>query len=234
MAASVSLVVPKAMSLQYPKDDDDDKESKILILSRITAIILFILFTIYLYFQFNTHAFIFLNPLKYGSVRNEGRRNSNATNEERGPTLSPWVAGCVLITAMFCVIGCASYLVDSIDGLVEAVDISRTFIGLVLIPIAANAAICVTTVASSMKYRIDFTIIAIVSSVLQIALFVTPLLVLLGWILEIQMKLNFDMFEVVVFFLAIIVVNYIIQGGRTNYFEGLMLVGTCVNCLSNL
>jgi Ca2+:H+ antiporter len=234
MVASVSLIVPAVMSsTSLPDSLEADTDSNILILSRSAAIILSILFVIYLYFQLKTHAFLFFNPLEDESVGNEEGDNYRVANEQV-LTLSPWAAGCVLIAAMSCVIGCTSYLVDSVDGLAKAIGISNTFIGLVLIPTAGNAAKCVTTVAASITNRIDFTIIAIVSSVLQISLFVTPLLVLLGWILEQPMTLDFDIFSAVVFFLAILVVNYIIQGGRTNYFEGLMLVGTCVNCFPKL
>lgn len=40
------------------------------------------------------------------------------------------------------------------------------------------------------------------------------------------MMLNFDVFEAAVFLLAIIVVGYVVQDGKTNYFEGAMLIGT--------
>ena len=40
------------------------------------------------------------------------------------------------------------------------------------------------------------------------------------------MMLNFDAFEATVFLLAIIVVSLVVQDGKTNYFEGIMLIGT--------
>jgi len=48
------------------------------------------------------------------------------------------------------------------------------------------------------------------------------------------MMLNFDVFEAAVFFLAIIVVSSAVQDGKTNYFEGTMLIGPYVNCFSHL
>lgn len=236
MVTSVILIVPTTMSLKWlPRDflvaytDSDD-----LILSRSIAIILFILFVIYLYFQLKTHACLFLDPLDDGSTTNEERGNRNVAEEEQGPTLNPWVAGCVLITTIFCVIRCASYLVNSIDGLIEALDIGKTFIGFVFIPTIGNTAKFATIVTMSMKNPIDFAVRAILGSVLQITLLIAPILVLLGWIIEQPMILSFDTFEAAVFFLAVMVVNYIIQDGKTNYFEGFMLMGTCVNRFSNL
>jgi Ca2+:H+ antiporter len=236
MVASVSLIVPTAMSpvLQPPDSLVAYLENDILILSRSIAIVLFILFVIYLYFQLKTHPYLFLDPLNDGNITNGERGNRNVAEEEQGTTLSPWPAGFVLITTIFCVIRCASYLVDSINGLSEALHIGKTFIGLVLIPTIGNTTKFATVVATSMKNRIDFTVRAIIGSVLQIALFITPFLVLLGWILEQPMILNFDIFEAAVFFLAIMVVNYIVQDGKTNYFEGFMLMGTCVNPFPNI
>jgi Ca2+:H+ antiporter len=241
MVASVCLIVPTTMSstLDSPEARTD---GDILILSHGTAITLFILFVVYLYFQHKTHVFLFLDAPNDGSVRNEERDNPNVAEErdnpnvaeerhnpnvaEEEPTLGPWAAGCVLITTTLCVIGCASYLVDSVDGLAKAMDVGKTFIGLVLIPTACNAAKCVNAIATSRRTRMDLAVRAIVGSVLQIALFVTPFLVLLGWIIEQPMTFNFDLFEGAVLFLAVIVVSCLIQDGRTNYFEGAMMVGT--------
>jgi len=60
---------------------------------------------------------------------------------------------------------------------------------------------------------------------LQIALFVTPLLVVLGWIMHRDMTLHFETFETVSFFLASLVVVLLIQDGKSNYLEGLMCLG---------
>jgi len=240
MVASVCLIVPTTMSSTLdPPDSPDSPEARtdsdILILSHGTAIILFILFIVYLYFQYKTHVSLFLCTLNDGSIINgerdnhnvaEERDNPNVIDEERRPTLGPWAAGCVLITTTLCVIGCASYLVDSVDGLAKAMDVGKTFIGLVLIPTACNAAKCVNAIATSRRTRMDLAIRAIVGSVLQVTLFVTPFLVLLGWIIEQPMTFNFDIFEGAVLFLAVMVVSCLIQDGRTNYFEGAMMVGT--------
>ena len=42
---------------------------------------------------------------------------------------------------------------------------------------------------------------------MQIALFVTPSLVILGWIIGENMTFHFEVFETVVFFLSVLVVN---------------------------
>ena len=58
---------------------------------------------------------------------------------------------------------------------------------------------------------------------MQIALLVTPFLVVLGWIMGQPMTLHFETFETVVFFLSVLVVSYVIADGKSNYLEGAMV-----------
>lgn len=71
----------------------------------------------------------------------------------------------------------------------------------------------------------DLAIGVAIGSSMQIALLVTPFLVILGWILGEPMSLQFEIFETVVFFLAVLVTNYLISDGKSNYLEGAMLLG---------
>jgi Ca2+:H+ antiporter len=64
-----------------------------------------------------------------------------------------------------------------------------------------------------------------VGSSMQIALFVTPALVILGWVMGQPMSLSFEPFGAVVFYLSVIVVEGVISDGDSNYLEGAMLVG---------
>jgi Ca2+:H+ antiporter len=234
LVASVSLIVPTTISPLLLESDyvTASMDNNILILSRSTAIILLILFGIYVYFQLKTHTylFLFLDPPRDRSIIHEDRRDSTFSEEELAPTLSLWAAGGVLFASTSCITLCIVYLVNAADGLAKSksVDISRLFIGMVLIPTAGNIGKCIALVAISRKKRIDFAIRTILNSVLQISLLITPCLVIFGWIIGQPMMLNFDIFEIAVFLLAIIVVSYVIQDGKTNYFEGIMLMGTYV------
>ena len=64
-----------------------------------------------------------------------------------------------------------------------------------------------------------------IGSSMQIALFLTPFLVILGWAIGQPMTLHFQGFETIVFFLSVLVVNYLIQDGKSNYLEGAMCLG---------
>jgi len=198
--------------------DETGKEDNILILSHGTAIIMLILYVLYLFFQLKTHSYIF----------DEEDQGDDGDEPEEAQILSPWAAGIALVVVTVMVAVCAEYLVDSIDAIVQTAHISKTFIGLILLPIVGNAAEHVTAVVVSLKNKMDLAIGVAIGSSLQIALGVTPFLVILGWIIGQPMTLHFETFETVVFFLSVLVVNYLIQDGKSNYLEGAMLVGTYV------
>jgi Ca2+:H+ antiporter len=120
---------------------------------------------------------------------------------------------------------CAEFLVDSIDSIVESAHISKTFVGLILIPIVGNAAEHVTAVIVAYKGKMDLAINVAIGSSMQIALFVTPFLVILGWIMHQPMTLHFQGFETIIFFISVLIVNYLIQDGKSNYLEGAMCLG---------
>jgi Ca2+:H+ antiporter len=71
----------------------------------------------------------------------------------------------------------------------------------------------------------DLAIGVAIGSSLQIALFLTPFLVILGWIMGRPMTLHFRAFETVTFFLSGLVVTLLIQDGKSNYLEGGLCLG---------
>ncbi|KAJ9199932.1 hypothetical protein DTO164E3_4389 [Paecilomyces variotii] len=219
--SSASLIIPATLyNALTGLRSDHDTDKNILFLSHGTAIILLIIYVMYLYFQLKSHSDLF------EEANNE---ESDIENQEEGHTeehlLSPFAAGVVLIIVTLLVSVCADYLVGSIDSLVEKTGMSKTFIGLVLIPIVGNAAEHVTAVVVAWKNKMDLAIGVAVGSSLQIALFVTPFLVVLGWIINEPMTLHFETFETVAFFISGLVVIFLIQDGKSNYLEGGLCLG---------
>ena len=208
--ATSSLIIPA--TLYAVMNNNKQQEDNIMILSRGTSIILLLIYVAYLYFQLKSHADLFDDS----EAQEDG---------EEAELLGPWAAGFVLIFVTILVAICAEYLVGSIDAIVEEAHISKTFIGLILIPIVGNAAEHVTAVIVAWKNKMDLAIGVAIGSSLQIALFVTPFLVVLGWIMDRPMTLHFETFETVSFFLASLVVVLLIQDGKSNYLEGLLCLG---------
>lgn len=206
--STASLIIPATLYASLTKKSEEETTRNILLLSHGTAIILLFIYIMYLVFQLQTHAELF--------------KDGNADENAEADLLTPWAAGVVLVIITIAVAVCAEYLVDSIDSIVETAHISKTFIGLILIPIVGNAAEHVTAVVVAYKNKMDLAIGVAIGSSLQIALFVTPFLVVLGWIMDRDMTLHFETFETVAFFLAALVVTLLIQDGKSNYLEGVL------------
>ncbi|KAL0954849.1 hypothetical protein HGRIS_003788 [Hohenbuehelia grisea] len=118
----------------------------------------------------------------------------------------------------------AEWLVDSIDGIASGGKISKEFIGVILLPIVGNAAEHVTAVTVSVKDKLNLSLGVAVGSSIQIALFVIPFIITLAWILDKPLTLLFDPYESITMFLAVLVVNYVVQDGKSNWLEGMVLM----------
>jgi Ca2+:H+ antiporter len=123
---------------------------------------------------------------------------------------------------------CAEFLVGSIDYLVANSGVSQAFIGLIILPIVGNAAEHVTAVTVAAKNKMDLAINIALGSSIQIALFVTPLMVILGWIIHKDMSLYFSLFETVSLFASAFIVSFLMIDGRSNYLEGALLIAAYI------
>lgn len=179
-----------------------------------------------------------------GGSNNEKLRNMLNANpqddeedEAEDPQLSFGVAVGTLVGSTVLVAVCAEYLVDSIDAVTTEGNISEEFIGLILLPIVGNAAEHATAVTVAVKDKMDLAIGVAVGSSMQVALFVIPLLVIIGWGMGLDtMNLSFDIFQVAVLFVSVLLVNYLIGDGKSHWLEGMLLmclyviIATCSWC----
>lgn len=156
--------------------------------------------------------------------------SKDVEDDEEGPVHMSRTAAVVLLlcsTALVAV--CAEFMVDAIPGMITPGSaVSQTFIGLIILPIVGNAAEHVTAVTVATKNKMDLAIGVAIGSSIQIALFITPVVVLLGWILDRDMSLYFNLFETISLFVTAFVVNFLILDGRSNYLEGSLLIAAYV------
>lgn len=213
-----SLLIPAAFKATLPDMGEDEWiiENKILGLSRGTSIILLVIYILFLFFQLHTHHDIFEQQ------QEEIEETMSIASSRKSGSLSTKSAMLVLLISTVFVSLCADYLVGSIDHVVESTGLSKTFIGLIVIPIVGNAAEHVTSVIVAMKDKMDLAMGVAVGSSLQIALFVTPVMVLYGWMIDVPMTLNFSTFETTTLFVAIFLSNYLILDGESNWLEGVL------------
>ncbi|EDN96131.1 hypothetical protein SS1G_12337 [Sclerotinia sclerotiorum 1980 UF-70] len=148
-------------------------------------------------------------------------------NEDENISRTTAIVLLLLSTGLVAV--CAEFMVDSINAVVASNSgLSEAFIGLIILPIVGNAAEHVTAVTVASKNKMDLAIGVAVGSSIQIALFVTPFIVLLGWCMSKEMTLYFTLFETVCLFVSAFIVNFLVLDGRSNYLEGALLCAAYV------
>jgi len=217
----IALVIPAAYASTtnaglpsnhcgVPDSEGGCPSSGLLFISRGTAILLLVVYCAYLYFQLKSHASYFAPDPEL--------------SEETEPRMGTAAAGIALLSVTVVVAFCAEFLVASIEETAVRYHIPKAFIGVVLLPIVGNAAEHVTAVWMAMKNKYELTIAICVGSSIQIACFVIPLLVIVGWVVGQPLTLHFANFETIILFVSVLLVNLLISDGKSNYMEGLMLL----------
>ncbi len=201
--AFVALIVPSAFHHSGGSSED------VLNLSYATAVILLVIYGCSLLFQLKTHA---------------GSFESGGHGEHEHPELAIKDAWTLLILATLLVGWMAHVLVHSLETTVEQWHLPELFIGVILVPFFGNAAEHFTAVLVAGKDKMDLSIAIAIGSSVQIALFVAPVMVLLGLVLGVGLPLEFGLLETAAAFVSVFITISILADGKTNWLEGVMLL----------
>src|SRR5216684_2147797 len=119
-------------------------------------------------------------------------------------------------------------LVSALNPALPTLKISPIFVGLILIPVIGNAAEHASAVFFAIRNKVDVTLEIAVGSSTQVALFVAPVMVFISLLLGQPMDFVFTGFEIGAVFIATLIVAVISRDGRSNWLEGLQLIGVYV------
>jgi Ca2+:H+ antiporter len=117
------------------------------------------------------------------------------------------------------------------EGLVEAVreaghrwGMNEIFLGFVVLAIVGNAAEHSTSVVLAMRNQMDTALNIAMQSSVQIALFVTPVLVFVSYPLGHPLDLIFSPFEMLAVGMGVAIFSYLVMDGESNWYEGIQLL----------
>ena len=134
----------------------------------------------------------------------------------------------VLGAAGACAALVSDWFVDALKPATEALGMSEAFAGLVVVAIAGNAVENVVGVQLAAANRPDFAISVIVNSALQVALFLTPVLVFLSLFMSTELTLVFPTLLAISLLLAAGISALVVYDGESTWEEGSILVGLYV------
>jgi Ca2+:H+ antiporter len=177
------------------------------------ALMLMAVYALYLYFMLGTHAEEFAGEAEAGHGHGEGPAWSMAR------ALGTLIGASVLAAWM------SEILVGAAEGTGEALGMSQTFIGMIIVAVVGGAAESLSAIAASAKNKLDLTMGVVYGSCIQIALFVAPVLVLLSRVIAPEpLDLSFSRLELGVLLLAVLIGGSVGNDGKGNWFKGVQLL----------
>ena len=171
--------------------------------------ILVISYILGLYFAFKTHRSVLTAAAEMPPL------------EERW-SMKKAVAVLVVASALMAVV--AEGLVHAVSEAGKALGMNEVFLGFVVLAIVGNAAEHSTAVLLAVRNQMDTALNISMQSSVQIALFVTPLLVFLSYPLGHPLDLLFTPFEMLAVGLGVAIFAYLVMDGETNWYEGIQLL----------
>ncbi len=141
-----------------------------------------------------------------------------------GPAWTAPVAIAVLLVAAGLLALLSEILVGSIESFIDAFGLSAFFVGVVLVPTIGNLAEHLVAVQLAAKNKMEFAMAVSYGSSLQVALFVAPVLVLIGAFMGQPMDLVFTPLEVAAVGAAVGISALIALDGESNWLEGALLM----------
>lgn len=204
--AVFALVIPSFFSASIGTETSIKVEG----LSLGVAVVMIIIYALGLLYSFK-HA---ENPITYESE----------PAEKHHPNLSIRDSIILLVISTLGVVVMSELLVGAVEHVVENLGISEFFLGIILIPIVGNAAEHFVAVQVAHRNKMDLGIEIAISSSLQIALFVAPLLVFISLMMGHPLTLIFNTFELIAVGAGVVIMVLVAQDGESNWLEGAALV----------
>jgi len=142
-----------------------------------------------------------------------------------------WLSLTILGVSTMATVFLSEFLVGAVEPVVASWGVSRTFIGIVLIPLVGNVAEHLVGVQMARKNKMQLSLTISLSSSMQVALFVAPLLVFISLLMygpAGAMDLHFSIFEVICLGLGVILASFISIDGQSHWMEGSALLAVYV------
>ena len=178
-------------------------------LSIIIAVLMLLVYIMQFVFSFVTHRYLYEETLP---AEEEG---------EKPMKLNRAVIMLIVSTVLIAVL--SEIFVGTVEPMAESAGLSKTFVGIILVPIIGNAAEHSSAVLMAYRNKMNAAVEIALGSSLQIVLFVVPVLLLLSLFFT-PMSIVFTPFELVAVTASVLIANRVAADGESNWLEGLQLV----------
>ncbi|KAF3914048.1 hypothetical protein AA313_de0201605 [Arthrobotrys entomopaga] len=190
---------------------------KVLYVSRVASIGLLFAYICFLFFQLHTHSTGYHHVLERAESIYVGRKQYREK-------LSVLEAIFVAIVGLIFVCFCAYFLVREVEFIVDELGVPEMFLGLILVPLVEKFGEHLAALNQAWDNQLDLALSHCMGGTIQTALFVSPLVVIIGWCADLNMDLNFELFLALALLLAILVVGNFVRDGKSNWLKGMFLL----------
>ncbi|MBL7940084.1 MAG: calcium/proton exchanger [Flavobacteriales bacterium] len=168
-------------------------------------------YVLYLLFSLRTHKHLF--------------QAVSAAEEHQGPKPNLLLAVVMLVGASVLAAWMSEILVGAAEGTGHALGLSPAFIGMVILAVVGGAAESFSAVSMARKDRMDMTLGIAMGSCVQIALFVTPVLVISSFFMGGEpFVLRFGGGAIIAVLLSVLVSAFVASDGKSNWYKGVQLM----------
>ncbi|HEY9625831.1 MAG TPA: calcium/proton exchanger [Coleofasciculaceae cyanobacterium] len=228
--AVVSLAMPTAVIAT----SNLVNEAAIQDISVIVSTILIVVYGLTLIFSLGTHSYLYdvgladeepseKERLHLAELQNSEaeRQDELGEHSDRSPL---WVWIGVLLVSTIAIALLSELFVGVIEPETEKLGLTPLFTGVIFLPLLSDVSGYVTVIRLALKNKMDLTVSTVTGDSLLVALFMAPVLVLVGQVIGQPMTLNFNPFEVVAIAISVTVANLISFRGRSNWLDGSLLL----------
>jgi Ca2+:H+ antiporter len=214
LALMVPAIFVHAVPGLYERSQATFPAARVENLSLAVAGVMLVVYLLSLFFSLRTHETLLLSR--------------DASHEDEPPTMKMWQAIALLLLSTLVIAVESEFLVGSITAVTTSLGLTEMFVGVIVIAIIGNAAEHATAIMFAYRNKMDIALNIAIGSSTQIALFVAPLLVFIGFALGHQMTLIFNPFELVSITFAVTITAVISLDGRTHWMEGALLLAAYI------
>jgi Ca2+:H+ antiporter len=206
--AAIGLLIPALFHFASGKEHEVSME---------IAIVLFVAYLLSLVFTLKTHRQLFQpDPDTSGAAESHEASNEASWSKEKALAV---LAGVTLVIAVM-----SEILVGAIEPASASLGLTPIFAGIIFLALVGNAAEAMNAVRFARKDVMDLSFGIAVGASTQVALFVAPVLVFVGYLIGQPMDLHFTFFEIMAIVLAVSIVSRLTSDGECHWMEGVMLV----------
>ncbi|HET7149654.1 MAG TPA: calcium/proton exchanger [Candidatus Nitrosopolaris sp.] len=240
--AIIGLAIPSILSITVLSPTTGlslvGGQGNIQFMSNVLAFVLLGVYLASIIFTFVTHKHLFAIPSMGSEEVNQQRRGLESNKVYQGNDFQGdhtvdlhWSKKKCIILLGASVVGVvlvSEVLVSSVELTIKKFGFGEMFVGAIIVGIVGNAAEHSSAILLARRGKLDLSIGIAAGSGTQVAIFVVPILVITGIVLNRPFNLVFTIYELVMVFLATLILNLIARDGKSNWFEGIMLTAVYI------